>query len=144
MARRARMSHPFDDLRPHRHLRLTTYRASGEAVPTPVWFVCHDGALYIKTGAHTGKVRRVQRNPRVTIAPSTSRGTPRGADLPALAEDVGQKVPAAVHAAFLRRYGILQRIRDFLVGRRRITPTFLKVTSADGGSDPFHVRSTSE
>jgi hypothetical protein len=34
-------------------------------VKTPVWFVLHDGALYVYTEADSWKVKRVRNNPRV-------------------------------------------------------------------------------
>ena len=123
------MHHPFDHLRAHRYVRLTTVRASGEQVPTPVWFVLEDDAVYVQTGRQTGKAKRVRRNAQVLLAPCTPWGRPRGADIPATAADLDAAVPAHVRTAFLRRYGPLQRLRDLSLRRRGVASTFLKITA---------------
>lgn len=125
------MTHHFDHLRAHRYARLTTIRASGEQVATPVWFVLQDDAVYVQTGHQTGKAKRIRRNPQVTLAPCSPWGSPRGTDIPATAADLNTQPPAHVRAAFRRRYGPLQRLRDLSLRRRGITSTFLKITAAD-------------
>lgn len=125
------MRHPFDHLRAHRYARLTTIRASGEQVPTPVWFVLKDDAVYVQTGHQTGKAKRIRRNPQVTLAPCTPWGSPRGTDTPATATDLDAAAQEHVRAAFRRRYGLLQRLRDRSLRRRGVTSTFLKITAAD-------------
>jgi PPOX class probable F420-dependent enzyme len=44
---------------------LTTLRADGWPLALPVWFVCHDRILYVRTPARTRKVAHVRRDPRV-------------------------------------------------------------------------------
>ncbi len=61
------------------YLNLVTYRRSGAAVPTPLWFVEEGGVLYVRTPAKSGKVKRLRDNPRVRVAPSDGRGNPKGA-----------------------------------------------------------------
>ena len=39
----------FAQLAAEDHVSLATYRRSGVAVPTAVWFVLYDGALYART-----------------------------------------------------------------------------------------------
>ncbi|GAA3614219.1 PPOX class F420-dependent oxidoreductase [Nonomuraea rosea] len=129
------MRHPLDQLRAHRYARLTTFRASGEEVHTPVWFVMRDNAVYVETGDQTGKAKRVRRDPRVIIAPCTPWGSPRGPGIPATAKDLGSAPPARIRAALLRRYGPLQWFRDVLLRRRHVTPTFLEITAEPHGLD---------
>jgi PPOX class probable F420-dependent enzyme len=124
------MAHPFDGLRAHRYVRLTTYRATGEEVPTPVWFAMVGDTVYVETGWASGKARRIRRDARVVLTPCTSWGRPRGSDVPAVATDLGPDAPADVRAALLRRYGPLQRLRESLLRRRDITPTFLAIAPA--------------
>lgn len=50
------------------YLSLETYRKSGEAMRTPVWFVRDGDRLYIRTVAESGKVKRLRANPRLRIA----------------------------------------------------------------------------
>jgi len=69
----------FDALRGRKHAILTTYRRSGEAVPTVVWFGLDDaGRMYLRTEADAFKVKRLRRNPEVLVAPSDLRGKPKG------------------------------------------------------------------
>ncbi len=62
-----------------KYLNLVTYRRSGTAVSTPMWFVEEGGVLYVRTPARSGKVKRLRNNPRVRVVPSDGRGNPKGA-----------------------------------------------------------------
>jgi PPOX class probable F420-dependent enzyme len=46
---------------------LTTLRADGTPIALPVWFVAIDERIYVGTPAHTKKVARVSRDPRVSF-----------------------------------------------------------------------------
>ena len=70
----AGLTHPFPMLEGHKNMNLTTFRKSGNEVPTPVWFVVLEGKLYVRTEASSGKVKRIRNNGRVELAPSTVRG----------------------------------------------------------------------
>jgi PPOX class probable F420-dependent enzyme len=62
----------------HQFLLLTTFRRSGEGVPTPVWFARVGDTLGVFTSAQTGKVKRLRRDGRVRIAPCSFMGKPKG------------------------------------------------------------------
>ena len=70
----AGLTHPFPMLEGHKNMNLTTFRKSGNEVPTPVWFVILEGKLYVRTEASSGKVKRIRNNGRVEPTPSTVRG----------------------------------------------------------------------
>jgi PPOX class probable F420-dependent enzyme len=53
---------------------LTTFRRNGQGVGTPVGIKVVEGKVYITTWHTTGKVKRLARNPRVTLAPFTKMG----------------------------------------------------------------------
>ncbi len=55
-------------------MSLATYRRSGDPVPTPVWVVRDGDDLLVWTGAASGKVTRLRRDPRVELAPCSRRG----------------------------------------------------------------------
>jgi uncharacterized protein len=57
---------------------LTTYRRDGRGVGTPVNVRIKDGKAYFMTRDKTAKVKRLARNPEVTLAPSTPTGKPTG------------------------------------------------------------------
>ncbi|RAG86091.1 PPOX class F420-dependent oxidoreductase [Streptacidiphilus pinicola] len=56
------------------YVSLTTYRKDGTPVATPVWGVVDDGRLYVWTEAGSWKVKRLRRDPRVTVVPCDVRG----------------------------------------------------------------------
>jgi uncharacterized protein len=64
---------------------LTTYRRTGEEVGTPVHLVVDGDRAVFRTWHTTGKVKRMNRNPHVQIAPSDIRGRPTG---PAMGAEV--------------------------------------------------------
>ncbi len=64
----------FPNLSGHQFMSLTTYRKSGDAVPTPVWFAESDGKLYVTTQTQAGKAKRIRHTPSVTVAPCTVSG----------------------------------------------------------------------
>ncbi len=53
---------------------LTTFRRTGEAVPTTVWIARDGDALVVTTPAGSGKVKRLRNDPRVELRPSTRFG----------------------------------------------------------------------
>ncbi len=75
-----------------RYLSLATFRKTGVAVYTPVWFAEEGDKIYVMTNAKLGKVKRIRNNPQVKIAPCTIRGKITGPEFPAtarlFAEDV--------------------------------------------------------
>lgn len=68
-----------------KYLNLESYRKSGVAVATPVWFAEDSGTLYIYSLANAGKVKRIRNNPRVRVMPCDIRGKPKGEWVEALA-----------------------------------------------------------
>jgi uncharacterized protein len=92
-------------LRDERYVSLTTFRRSGEPVPTPVWFVPQpDGTLLVYTGATSGKVKRLRREKRCTVAPCDARGRVHGDALPAEGVVLEAEVDE-VRQRLVRRYG---------------------------------------
>lgn len=94
----------------HKYINLTTFRKSGEAVPTPVWFVEMDGKLYVFTGEKTGKAKRIRANGRASVAPCDARGNPLGDFIPMRARIVqDEAIIRRADALYKRRYGF-QRV----------------------------------
>lgn len=56
------------------YLNLETFRKNGAGVKTPVWFVEDGGTLFVRTGAASGKVKRIQINHQIHIAPCKMDG----------------------------------------------------------------------
>jgi PPOX class probable F420-dependent enzyme len=103
-----------------RYCNLTTYRKSGEAVATPVWFALVDDRAYVVTDANAGKVRRIRNNGRARLAPSDWRGRPTGGERDAAATIVIDPAESAIAERALReRYGWQWRAITWFGQRRR-------------------------
>jgi uncharacterized protein len=87
---------------------LATFRRDGSSVLTPVSVVGLNGALYVTTGATSGKVKRIRRNPAVRVAPCTFRGRLLGGWQDGMAEVLGDPgLSAQVRKAEQKKYGWL-------------------------------------
>ena len=121
---------------PGKYLSLTSFRRDGTGVATPVWFVETDGRLLVETDAASYKVRRIRRDPRVTIAPCTATGRLRGTPVPAWAELLPDAEVARVERLMARKYRVdLLFIKPFRTlqralhrNRPRETPVILELT----------------
>ena len=56
------------------YVSFTSYRKDGSAVATPIWIAPSDGKLYFFSDTDAYKVKRIRRNPAVTLQPSSVRG----------------------------------------------------------------------
>lgn len=97
--------HDFDALRDEQFVVLTTFRRSGEAVPTTVWFAEANGVLYVTTNDGSGKVKRIINNPHVMIAPSDRIGNVHGPAMEARARLLAPEESQMAVAALRAKYG---------------------------------------
>lgn len=63
------------DIGDEKFVSLTTFKRNGDAIASPMWIARDGGHLVIWTPADTWKVKRVRRDPRVTLRPSGRTGT---------------------------------------------------------------------
>lgn len=73
------------------YISLASFRKSGTAVYTPLWFGEDGGKLYIMTRSDSGKYKRIRNNPKVRIAPCTMRGKITGPEFAAQARILPQQ-----------------------------------------------------
>ena len=86
----------------------TTFRRSGEPVPTPVWITRLEEALVVSTPDGTGKLKRLRHTPRVTLQACSRRGTPvEGAPVVEAVAEVSRdpRVIARTEASLKAKYG---------------------------------------
>src|SRR5947209_3830296 len=69
----------FPDLGREQCIALTTFRKTGQAVTTTVMFARSLETVYVGTRADAGKLKRLRRSGRVTLAPCTYSGKVTGA-----------------------------------------------------------------
>src|SRR4051812_2410809 len=106
------MSNALTSMGDEAFVSLTTFRASGEPVSTPVW-IGHDGGdegnLLVLTPSDSGKVRRLRADPRVELRPCDRRGrVEEGAPVVAAEVEILDTEPGvdAVREVMRRKYGL--------------------------------------
>jgi PPOX class probable F420-dependent enzyme len=73
------------EIHDQKYISLASFRKSGVAVRTPIWFAEDNDRLYFMTSSKLGKYKRIRNNPKVTIAPCTIGGKITGPEFPATA-----------------------------------------------------------
>ncbi len=124
----------MDLLEVQRFLRLSTFRRSGEGVPTTVWFALVKGRAYVFTAADSGKAKRIRNNPHVTLTPSNFRGKPRMAiSIEAEAHIMERDEEEMPDRAIDRKYGWQYRLFNRILQLPRNPPehVFLELRAAE-------------
>ncbi|MGA8116072.1 MAG: PPOX class F420-dependent oxidoreductase [Actinocatenispora sp.] len=93
-----------------KYVRVTTFRRSGVAVPTPVWHAIDGDTVVIWSTRDAGKVKRLRNDGRVLLAPCTFKGEPTGPEIEAHGEILDGPGSATVRRLIARRYGIVGRL----------------------------------
>ena len=119
----------FGHLNGHKYALLVTYKRSGEAVPTPVWFgVDEAGLFYCRTGRLATKVKRIRNDPHVKVAPCTTRGVPKGPFAAGTARVVDLADQEHAERAIQSNYGTFRKIYEGSAGS--MDAYYLEVTPA--------------
>jgi PPOX class probable F420-dependent enzyme len=106
------------EIQGQKYISLTTFRKSGAAVSTPVWFGEDDGKLYVKTRSDSGKYKRIRNNPQVRVAPCTMRGKIIGPEFTATARILPSEDWSRAQASIEKKYW-LARI-SFLWSKKNV------------------------
>jgi PPOX class probable F420-dependent enzyme len=107
---------------------LTTFRRTGEAVPTPVEIRARGGHVYFTTWSTTGKVKRLAHTPNVTLARCTRMGKPTGPSVAGFAQRLDGSEAGAASAYFGK--GLWGRLWDQIYRLRGWQPVTYEVTPA--------------
>jgi uncharacterized protein len=110
---------PFDLLKGHKYINLTTFRKNGEAVPTTVWFALVDGRAYVTTSPQSGKMKRIRNNPRVMLTPSNAWGRTKGESVEGVARPIDGDPTGRAEQALREKYRFALALFH-LFGRREI------------------------
>lgn len=86
------------------YVSLTSYRRDGTPVSTPIWVCGHGDGLAVWTVRTSFKVKRIERNPAVTVAPCTFRGQVTGAAVPGRATILSDEENAQLRKMMARKY----------------------------------------
>jgi hypothetical protein len=118
----------FEALRGKKYGVFVTFRRSGEAVPSPVWFAVDDqGRAYVRTMHDCGKVKRIRSNGRALLAPCTSRGKPTGPAVAGTARELPKDEWAHAEATLAAAYGMGRRIYEGMVGEAEGLETYIEI-----------------
>ena len=125
------MGASFGDVAAAKYVLLTTFRKDGTPVSTPLWAALDGDRLLMWTVTDSWKVKRIRRNPRVTVAACDVRGNPKGPAVEATAEILDDAGTDRARDAIARRYGLLGWItmKGSLLRRGRSGTIGLAVTA---------------
>lgn len=101
---------PLDRLAGEKYVLLTTFRKDGRAVATPVWAARDGDTLAVWTVADSGKVKRIRRSGRVTVAPCDFKGNTHGDAAAGQAALTDSATAQRIRTTIARKYGIVGRI----------------------------------
>lgn len=98
------------------YVSLRTFRKTGVAVDTPVWFAVSGDSLVVTTSRELGKVKRIRHTSDVELRECTMRGVVAD-DAPvvlatATIED-SDEARAELREALLPKYGFMYRMMTF-------------------------------
>lgn len=97
----------LDSLSAGKYISITTFRKSGEGVSTPVWVTRDGEALYVITGAESGKVKRMRNNPKIEVAPCDVRGKTTGPSVDATGELLDAAGTVQVEKRVSKKFGLM-------------------------------------
>lgn len=115
----------FAGLQGQQFMNLTTYRRSGEAMVTPVWFAQDGDTLYVMTTATAGKVKRLRNNPGVQVGPSDRAGKPLGPVVAAQGRVLEGEEAKKADALLSKKYGLMKKMFDVAGSLRSTGRAFL-------------------
>lgn len=97
------------------YLNIETFRKNGQGVKTPVWFAQDGETLLIWTQADSGKAKRIRRDGKVHITPSTASGESVGewVNAKAVVEDSAGGL-MYTEKLFKDKYGFMFRFLSWL------------------------------
>jgi PPOX class probable F420-dependent enzyme len=107
------MSEDFRALATEKFVSLSTFKRNGDGVAAPVWVVADGDRLVVWTPADSWKVKRVRRDPRVSLVPCGRTGTVGTDVTPVLGSAVVVEDQAGVSRAedaLKSKYGLEYRI----------------------------------
>jgi len=118
----------LDEFHGRKYCVLVTYKKDGDPVPSPLWFGVGNGKLY----AHTAgvKVKRIERNPEVRVAPSTFRGRPTGAPILGTARVLSSGTENDAEQWLQANYGVQRRVYNRILGDLDAVGVYIEITPA--------------
>ncbi len=123
----------LEQLGSDKYASLTTFRKDGTPVATAVWVLPAGNGLAVWTVTDTWKVKRVRKNPRVTVTACDVRGNVRGETVEGRArigDDAERDHFAGVLAKKYKMMGLFGTLRYRLIPGQRDRITVIVVEPA--------------
>lgn len=120
-------SDAFAVLHGHQYMNLHSYRRSGEAVVTPVWFALENGSIYFLSQRQTAKLKRIRNNGAVLVGPADQRGTPLGETVQGQARILEGDEAKEADRALSRKYGLLKHLLLGINSLRGASYTYVEI-----------------
>jgi PPOX class probable F420-dependent enzyme len=87
-----------------KYLSLTSFKSDGTGVATPVYFVQEEERVFVKADGDSWKVKRIARDPSVTVALCSASGRIRGEPVRAHAEVLPETEAPRLEELMARKY----------------------------------------
>lgn len=120
----------FATLHGHSYMNLITFRKSGDAVSTPVWFALENNKVYVLTGKNAGKIKRIRNNSRVQVQPANRNGKPLGSIVDAQARVMAESEEAIAKHALNMKYGLIKSVFDFFMALMNSQRDYIEISPA--------------
>ena len=103
----------LDEIKSEKYISLETYRKNAQPVKTPVWFVIKNNLVYVVTRSETGKVKRLENNLKVKIAPCTFKGKVTGKWISGTVKILDKKETNEIVKMRNKKYGFMAKVAQF-------------------------------
>ncbi|MEU1993683.1 PPOX class F420-dependent oxidoreductase [Nocardia gamkensis] len=101
----------WNEMSQSRTVLLTTFKKDGTPVGTPVWVAPEGDRIVVWTNPKTWKVKRIRRNPDVTLQACDGRGRPTAQEvLPGRARILDGDGTQRVRDLVASKYGLIGRL----------------------------------
>ncbi|KAA0021312.1 PPOX class F420-dependent oxidoreductase [Antrihabitans cavernicola] len=101
------MTNPFGAVGTAKYVLLTTFKKDGTPVGTPLWAGLDGDRLIVWTEANSWKVKRIRRNPAVTMQPCDLRGKPNGDVVDGTATVLDEAGSDHAREVIMKKYGLI-------------------------------------
>ena len=128
---------PFKTLAPYQFILLKTFRKSGVAVATPMWFALRDDKLYVNTTSSTGKMKRIRNNRQVQVTPCTRFGAvlSDGTELEGQARELIAGEAQVARDLLIKKYGLPLRAFLLFGNLGKTSRVFIEIALRVGSDD---------
>ena len=122
------MNNNDNSLETGKYINILTYKKNGHKVSTPVWFICKDNKIYIRTSNHSGKVKRIKNNNNVSYALCNIRGKIKGEWHSGVAK-IEPDINKIIFSKITEKYGIFAQMMNILYKIKKIDIIILSIES---------------